>query len=56
MVKISNGNAFNSIFKNLAEFSGVFLKPADFMDNVFKTLLLEMILSGWKVKPKAKTD
>jgi len=29
-------------------------RNADFMDNVFKMLLLEMILSGWKGEAKGK--
>ena len=29
-------------------------RNADFMDNVFKMLLLEMVLSGWKGKVKGK--
>ncbi len=29
-------------------------RDADFMDSVFKTLLLEMILSGWKGEVKEK--
>ncbi len=46
-----------SMMKMLIEIIFVLLtvhRDADFMDSVFKTLLLEMILSGWKGEVKEK--
>ncbi len=31
-------------------------RAADFMDGVFKTLLLDMILAGWKGKARGKNQ